>query len=438
MQSPLKWIFSVVLCIFSTHHTIPVNCAPAEYDLDIEQAEARYDPRLLSQELLGSHSPPRQGAEECVSSDRRYEHGEKISRQDPCEVCICVDGEIFCWWKQCPTETTTTENTTSRLPQTKKPRKNPKFPPKKATNYPKKKILSFPQNLPVHLSELDLLNESDGTNITQTTPWRSSTTPLPPTTTPFMVVTQSSTDSSISTTQSGSINHARDPTEASVDPAPRGNVYFEKTIVNRNGVFIENIRKITDVVNRTLAPEPVEPDEEEHNQARKISLEDDALAKHYIITSSGRIENNPDSVLASESVVAQFRNNFGGQNLSTTTVEPLRSSTGAPVVDWEATTVTETTVESTTHNTATSTVSTVDYTTTQPTTQTSTEAPASRKCIVMGQSYEVGTVLPQETGNCLQCVCIAGATSEDAPRVTCSPHNCPPLILPDLFDTTGY
>uniref|UniRef100_A0A1B0CN10 Putative secreted protein n=1 Tax=Lutzomyia longipalpis TaxID=7200 RepID=A0A1B0CN10_LUTLO len=26
MQSPLKWIFSVVLCIFSTHHTIPVNC----------------------------------------------------------------------------------------------------------------------------------------------------------------------------------------------------------------------------------------------------------------------------------------------------------------------------------------------------------------------------------------------------------------------------
>ncbi|GAB0097541.1 hypothetical protein DMENIID0001_131890 [Sergentomyia squamirostris] len=57
---------------------VEVEHAPSEYDLDIEQAEARYDPRLLSQELLGSHSPPKQAAEECVSSDKRYEHGEKI------------------------------------------------------------------------------------------------------------------------------------------------------------------------------------------------------------------------------------------------------------------------------------------------------------------------------------------------------------------------
>uniref|UniRef100_A0A6B2EJ89 VWFC domain-containing protein n=1 Tax=Phlebotomus kandelakii TaxID=1109342 RepID=A0A6B2EJ89_9DIPT len=416
MQSPLKWIFSVVLCIFSSQHNILTNCAPAEYDLDIEQAEARYDPRLLSQELLGSHSPPRQGAEECVSSNRRYEHGEKISRQDPCEVCICVDGEIFCWWKQCPTEPTTTESVVrSRPPPTKKSRKSSKLPPKKATNYPKK-ILTFPQNLPVHLSELDLLNESDGTNITLA-PTTKPTTTVPSTT----VVTESSTEIAVNTTQPGSVNRPLEVgTDASTDtPPPRENVYFEKTIVNRNGVFIENIRKITDVVNRTLAPEPV-AEEDEEQEARKISMEDDALSKHYIITSSGRIENNPDSVLASDSVVAQFRNSFDAQNA---TVTPTTVDT---------TVATAATAEAITQATRAA----VSESTTQSTTQTS-EAP-QRKCIVMGQSYEVGTVLPQETGNCLQCVCIAGATSQDAPRVTCSPHNCPPLILPDLFDTTGY
>lgn len=55
----------------------------------------------------------------------------------------------------------------------------------------------------------------------------------------------------------------------------------------------------------------------------------------------------------------------------------------------------------------------------------------------LGKTYKVGTVLPQETGNCLQCVCTEGSNTE-GPRVTCSPHNCPPLILPDLFDATGY
>ncbi|XP_059615696.1 uncharacterized protein LOC132261136 [Phlebotomus argentipes] len=409
MQSPLKWIFSVVLCIFSS--SILANCAPAEYDLDIEQAEARYDPRLLSQELLGSHSSPKQVAEECVSSNRRYEHGEKISRQDPCEVCICVDGEIFCWWKQCPTETTTTESAArSRPPPTKKSRKNMKLPPKKATNYPKKKILTFPQNLPVHLSELDLLNESDGTNITYAPP-KSSTTPYPITT----VITQSPTEAVVNTTYS----ERTEPTVETV--SPKENVYFEKTIVNRNGVFIENIRKITEVANRTLAPEPL-PEDEEEQGTRKISLEDDALSKHYIITSSGRIENNPDTVLASESVVAQFRNNFDAQNTTATATSTVESSS-----------VTATIAETTTKATDVA----EESTTTESTTQASTVAP-QRKCIVMGQSYDVGTVLPQETGNCLQCVCIAGATIQDAPRVTCSPHNCPPLILPDLFDTTGY
>ncbi|XP_067631725.1 uncharacterized protein [Eurosta solidaginis] len=70
---------------------------------------------------------------------------------------------------------------------------------------------------------------------------------------------------------------------------------------------------------------------------------------------------------------------------------------------------------------------------------TSTQANSpERQCNVMGTLYKIGDVLPQDTGNCLQCVCIDGSTREDTPRVTCSPHNCPPLVLPDLFDATGY
>ncbi|XP_028900598.1 putative uncharacterized protein DDB_G0282129 [Zeugodacus cucurbitae] len=60
------------------------------------------------------------------------------------------------------------------------------------------------------------------------------------------------------------------------------------------------------------------------------------------------------------------------------------------------------------------------------------------QCNVMGTLYDVGVVLPQDTGNCLQCVCMDGPGKNDPPRVTCSPHNCPPLVLPDLFDATGY
>lgn len=25
----------------------------------------------------------------------------QVARNDPCEVCVCMDGEIFCYWRQC-------------------------------------------------------------------------------------------------------------------------------------------------------------------------------------------------------------------------------------------------------------------------------------------------------------------------------------------------
>ncbi|EDW77024.2 uncharacterized protein Dwil_GK22145 [Drosophila willistoni] len=75
---------------------------------------------------------------------------------------------------------------------------------------------------------------------------------------------------------------------------------------------------------------------------------------------------------------------------------------------------------------------------------TTSEATAStplapgRMCNVLGKLYRIGDILPQDTGNCLQCICTDAVTPDEMPSVTCSPHNCPPLVLPDLFDATGY
>lgn len=58
--------------------------------------------------------------------------------------------------------------------------------------------------------------------------------------------------------------------------------------------------------------------------------------------------------------------------------------------------------------------------------------------IISGVPYKVGSVLKQETGNCLHCVCVAGPENDPVPRVTCTPLNCPPLILPDILDGAGF
>lgn len=51
------------------------------YDLDAEQSQARYDPRILSKELSGSHSPGSRETENgahCMNANERYEHGQKV------------------------------------------------------------------------------------------------------------------------------------------------------------------------------------------------------------------------------------------------------------------------------------------------------------------------------------------------------------------------
>ncbi|XP_055528554.1 uncharacterized protein LOC129720812 isoform X2 [Wyeomyia smithii] len=87
-----------------------VSCVPMKYgigyrssiDLDAEQTEARYDQGMLS-DIMNDDQVEMQKAESCVADNFKYDHGQKIQRFDPCEICLCIDGEIFCWWKQCDT-----------------------------------------------------------------------------------------------------------------------------------------------------------------------------------------------------------------------------------------------------------------------------------------------------------------------------------------------
>uniref|UniRef100_A0A182N9F7 VWFC domain-containing protein n=1 Tax=Anopheles dirus TaxID=7168 RepID=A0A182N9F7_9DIPT len=76
-------------------------------DLDAEQTEARYDQEMLSDIINDNDRGELQKAESCLVDDYKYDHGQKIQRLDPCEICLCIDGEIFCWWKQCDSQAKT-------------------------------------------------------------------------------------------------------------------------------------------------------------------------------------------------------------------------------------------------------------------------------------------------------------------------------------------
>lgn len=95
--------------------------------------------------------------------------------------------------------------------------------------------------------------------------------------------------------------------------------YYEKTIVNKNGVFIENIRKITNIDERILggsaeskdtdsdADSDVKNAESSSQTINRKSIElmnaPQARSQHYVITSSGHIEKT--DALANDEL-AQF------------------------------------------------------------------------------------------------------------------------------------
>lgn len=122
-------------------------------------------------------------------------------------------------------------------------------------------------------------------------------------------------------------SHTIKQSEASNQSVESG--YYEKTIFNKNGVFIENIRKIANidgdgedldnankVILNTSSGSHGADDNDSDDSAeaaaaaaaskKKLAMMSAPLSQHYVITSSGRIEKS-DSALASDDVIAQFR-----------------------------------------------------------------------------------------------------------------------------------
>ncbi|XP_041774715.1 uncharacterized protein LOC121594934 [Anopheles merus] len=594
-------------------------------DLDAEQTEARYDQEMLSDIINDNDRGELQKAESCLVDDYKYDHGQKIQRLDPCEICLCIDGEIFCWWKQCDSLAKTVDDADPQISSPQQPPKSDQTSTEliseastvMSTAYEAKSKSSFDavatednRNGATRLVLADSLSDGGTTVI-------SSTLPI---STPASKAPDSDHSSSETVTHHGSV-HTTDV----LDGIPKNILSFPQTppimmyrpvsmgpitsTTSREGKYADGGRKVTKVGSaatgvrkgkagtlghkklkehkknllkgkyegefsyefdrkptvsiasdalpkiseidssregdkfRDQSVEVTErknnvPDgkngpeqqqqqfggygygmihesESEHRQATvPMRSHDRDVPQHYIITSSGHVEMFDDSgamagpelgtenhgdglekqpyrdVLSFDgrvsSRVTQDQATNGdedsdvtdsdegddeeerlddvgavapaimlttnvtqgkyslGEGLHSTQVPPSPSS----VIDILNSTTLETTdyVDGTNHSeliypevpsmsSSGGSSSISSSTITPPTTR---QDQSEQHCVVMGVTYPVGAVLKQETGNCLQCVCVAGPENDPAPRVTCTPLNCPPLILPDILDGAGF
>lgn len=111
--------------------------------------------------------------------------------------------------------------------------------------------------------------------------------------------------------------------------------YYEKTIVNKNGVFIENIRKITNIDQRILGG-TVESTESTGDNSKSSDSSSETInrksielmnapvahSQHYVITSSGQIEKtdtltNDDLLPQYSSSLTSNSNNNNNKNFNT-------------------------------------------------------------------------------------------------------------------------
>ncbi|XP_068084311.1 kielin/chordin-like protein [Anabrus simplex] len=78
-------------CLPSTCHSedpaAPTTGLPPGIELQLEE----------SPEGANQSNP-----EPCTVAGVQFMHGQQVPREDPCEFCLCLDGELFCWWQECP------------------------------------------------------------------------------------------------------------------------------------------------------------------------------------------------------------------------------------------------------------------------------------------------------------------------------------------------
>ncbi|XP_058066396.1 uncharacterized protein LOC131216016 [Anopheles bellator] len=540
-------------------HSMEMERFRNSIDLDAEQTEARYDQEMLSDIMKDNDRGELQKAESCLVDDYKYDHGQKIQRLDPCEICLCIDGEIFCWWKQCDAQTKTGHDADQDVPADGQPVESSTTAPfvyrSKGFSNTSPSPATFGEGTmdgTTRVIATDTLSNGVTTAIGSTV---AISTPVPnsedgalplDTSTRHGEVVDGIPKSMLTFPQTppimmyrpGTIGSAKEgkATEAGrkFKPGarkPKGRKLKDQTKVQK--LFAVNRKPTVAIASDALArgsdsgtlrtssdrfrersessskendPSVVkQPDspmgaselpEEFGGYGYGMIRETDPprghpevghghdrdVPQHYIITSSGHVEMFDDSgtiggpevgtelqepaghdrdVLSFDGRVSSVvpkdasdedEEDSGAEDgvvapaiMLTTNVTQgggsrSPSSTAAPssVIDIINSTTLETDYgEGTNHSeliypeVSGVYVRTVDFGST-------TRSPTVEHCVVMGVTYPVGAVLKQETGNCLQCVCVAGPENDPSPRVTCTPLNCPPLILPDILDGAGF
>lgn len=182
--------------------------------------------------------------------------------------------------------------------------------------------------------------------------------------------------------------------------------YYEKTIINKNGVFIENIRKITNIDQRILGTSEskesatIAVDDQDDINRKRIELMNGAPvahAQHYVITSSGTIEKT--DTLPNDDLVAQFpggltnsksfnanRGYNRGQEEEEQQQEPNGVNNEPLAVSDDGIAATTTTTSEASGAATRQSVDTVSPSATSTATISTVTGAGSNNCIVMGKS----------------------------------------------------
>lgn len=87
-------------CLLSVVVSVPVSVISNENSSNkIEDID---DLEIIDDDITTRSMERLSSAATCLVAGIEYTHGQQINRIDPCEFCLCLDGEMFCWWQDCP------------------------------------------------------------------------------------------------------------------------------------------------------------------------------------------------------------------------------------------------------------------------------------------------------------------------------------------------
>ncbi|CAH1967139.1 unnamed protein product [Acanthoscelides obtectus] len=82
--------------------SVPVSVLSNDISNSAEEEEEDDDIPVIDDDFTTRGLERLSSAATCLVAGVEYTHGQQIYRPDPCEFCLCLDGEMFCWWQDCP------------------------------------------------------------------------------------------------------------------------------------------------------------------------------------------------------------------------------------------------------------------------------------------------------------------------------------------------